>query len=63
MVSIGVKENMVVVSDVKYLENQMRYNESRIDDKDHDLCELMGTVDFIKKEVQKMVNMNHCSHF
>ena len=62
MLCTGVKENMVAASDVKYLANQMGYHESIINDNDHDLCEMMGTVDFIKEEVQKMENMNHCSH-
>ena len=52
----------VSASDVKYLANQMGLHESRIYDNDHDLCELMGIVDLIKEEVQKLESMNHCSH-
>ena len=62
MVCTGVKENRVITSDVKYMANQMGCHESRIDDNDHDLRELMGIVDFIKEEVHKMANMNHCNH-
>ena len=62
IVGIGVKENRVVASDVRFLANQMGYHESKIDNNDRDLRELMGTVDFIKEEVLKMVNMNQCSH-
>ena len=40
----------------------MGCHESRIDDNDQDLHELMRTVDFIKEEVHKLTNMNHCSH-
>ena len=62
MVCVRIKENRVAASDLKYLENQMGFHEYRIDDSDHDLRELMGTIDFIKEEVQKMVNMNQCIH-
>ena len=62
MVCTGVKENKILASDVKYLSNQMGFHESRIDDNDRDLRELMGTIHFIKVEVHKMSNMNHCSY-
>ena len=48
MVCTGVKENNILASDVKYLSNQMGFHESRINDNDRDLHELMGTVNFIK---------------
>ena len=60
--STGVKESRVATSDVKYLANQMGCHESIIDDNDCNLHELMGTIDFIKEEVHKLTNMNHCNH-
>ena len=62
LLSTGVNKIRVVAMDVKYLANQMGCHESRIDDNDRDLHELMGTIDFIKEEVQKLTNMNHCNH-
>ena len=62
LLSTGVKESKVAATDVKYLANQMGCHESRIDDNDRDLCEFVGTVDFIKEEVQKLTSMNQCSH-
>ena len=47
---------------MKYLANQMGLHESRIYGNDRDVRELMGTVGFIKEEVQKLESMNHCSH-
>ena len=49
--------------DVKYFANQMGCHESRIDDNDYDLREMMGILDFIKEEVLKMDNKNQCIHF
>ena len=40
----------------------MGCQESKVDNNDRDLQEMMGTVYFIKEEVHKMVNMNQCSH-
>ena len=57
-----VKEGRVGSTDVKYLANQMGCHESRIDDNDRDSGDLMGTIDFIKEEVQKLTSMNHYSH-
>ena len=62
LVSIGVKENRIATSDVKYLANEMGCHESRIDDNYRDLRELMGAIYFIKEEVHKLTNMNHCIH-
>ena len=62
MVCTGVKENRVVAADVMYLENQMGCHKSRIDDNDRDLHKLMGKMDIIKVDVQKLISMNQCSH-
>ena len=40
----------------------MGSHDSIIDDNDRDLHKLMGTVDIIKEEVQKLTSMNQCSH-
>ena len=45
-----------------YLANQMGSHDSRINDNDRDLQKLMGTIDIIKEEVQKLTSMNQCSH-
>ena len=57
-----MKENKVATLGVNYLANQMGCHKYRIDDNDRELRELMGTVGFIKEEVQKLESMNHCSH-
>ena len=62
MVCTNVKEGMVSFVDVKYFAYQMGCHESRIGDNDQDLRELMGTMDIIKEEVQKLTSMNQCSH-
>ena len=62
LVSIGVKEINIAVTNVNYLLNEMGYHESIINDNDRELRELMGIVDIIKKEVKKLANMNYCSH-
>ena len=62
MVGVNVQENREVASDVRYIANQMGSNDSRIDDNERDLGELMGTVDIIKEKVLKMAKMTQCSH-
>ena len=62
MVGTGVNENRAATADAKYMANQMVCHETRIDDNTRDLHELMGTVDIIKEEVQKLTNMTQCSH-
>ena len=44
------------------MERQMGNHDSRIEDNHRDLHELMGTVENIKEDVQKLINMNQCSH-
>ena len=58
----GVKDGSATATEVKWLANQIGFHDSIIDDNHKDLCELMGIVDTIKEEVQKMVNMNQRSH-
>ena len=57
-----MKEGRVATTNVKYLANHMGFHDSMIDDNDRDLRELMGTIYFIKEEVHKLTNMNHCIH-
>ena len=56
----GMDEGRVATENVRYLANQMGFHEFRIDDNDRDLHELMGTIDIIKEELQKLTNMNQC---
>ena len=41
---------------------QMGNHDARIEDNHRDLYELMGTIGYIKEDLQKLVNMNQCSH-
>ena len=59
----GVKEGSATTKEVKWMANQMGCQDTRIEHNHRDLHELMGVVDNIKEEVQKMVNMNQCGHF
>ena len=62
MVGVGVLENIEAASDIRNIANQISCHDSRIDDNEHDLRELMGIVDIIKEEVMKMSRMSQCSH-
>ena len=59
---MGIKDNIEMASDVRYMSNQIGCHDSRIDENHRDLCEIMGIVDTIKEEVRKLVNMNQRSH-
>ena len=68
-VAVGVKDNRTMavdvkfmVSDIRYLCNQIGCHDSHIDDHNRYLRELMGLVDIIKDEVLKLARMNQCSH-
>ena len=54
----GVKEGSATAEEVKLMASQMGNHDSRIEDNHKDLHELMGTVDNIKEDVQKLVNIN-----
>ena len=47
----GMDEGRVATENVRYLANQIDWNESRIDDNNRDLRELMGTLYIIKEEL------------
>ena len=51
-----------LVLDVRNVSYQTNYHDSHIDEHDRDLKELMGTVDRIKVDLQKLVQMNQCIH-
>ena len=48
---------------VSYMSNQIGCHDSRIEDHNRDLKEMMGKVDIIKDEVLKFARMNQCTHF
>ena len=54
----GVKEGSATVEEVKLMASQMGNHDSIIEDNHKDIHELMGTVDNIKEDVQKLVNIN-----
>ena len=54
----GVKEGSATVEEVKLMVSQMGNHDSIIEDNHKDIHELMGTVDNIKEDVQKLVNIN-----
>ena len=62
VVGVGVKENREMASYIRYISNQIGCHDSRIDDHEHDLRELMGMVEIIKDEVLIMSKMTQCSH-
>ena len=47
MVGVGVQENKDTTSDIRYISNQINCHDSRIDNHEHDLRELMGIVAII----------------
>ena len=68
-VIVGITYNKEMVSDVKQLVLDMRHvsyktncHDSHIDDHNRNLRELMGTVDCIQEDLQKIVQMNQCNH-
>ena len=63
MVGVGVQENRDDASDIRYIANQIGCHDSRIDDNNRDLRDLMGTIDIIKEEVLKMSRMSLCNRY
>ena len=60
-IAVGVENNEKMefdvyhlVSDIRYLSNQIGFHDSCIDHYDRDIKELMGTGDIIKEEVLKL---------
>ena len=63
MVGVGVQENIVAASNIRYISNQIGCHNSKIDDNECDLRELMGIVEIIKEEVMKMSRIPQCNHY
>ena len=58
VVGLVLKENREIIAYIWYISNQIGCQESRIEDLERDLRELMGTIDIIKEEVLKMAKMS-----
>ena len=63
MVGTSVNGSRTTVAESKYISNQLDYHASRIEDNTRDLHELMGKVDIVKEDVQKLTSMTQWSHF
>ena len=68
-VAVGISDNREMTKDVKQLVDDVRYisyqtsfHDSRIDDHDRDLKEMMGTIDCIQEDLQKLVQSNQGIH-
>ena len=51
-----------LVADGRHVSYQTNCHDSRIEDHDKDLRDLMGTMGCIQEDLQKLVQMNQCSH-
>ena len=63
VVAVNRKENMDMNSYIWYISNKIGFHESRIDDHECNLMELMCTVEIIKDNVMKIARMSECSDF
>ena len=68
MMAIGIMDNKALVQEVKdmgevvsYTSYQISNHDSRIDDTESNLRELMGKVDRIQEDLQRLVKMNQAS--
>ena len=68
MMAIGIMDNKALVQEVKdmgevvsYTSYQISNHDSRIDDTESNLREMMGKVDRIQEDLQHLVNMNQAS--
>ena len=68
LLSISVMENRETARVVKKMEDTVSYtslqisnHDSRIDDNESSLCEIMGKVDRIQEDLQKFISMNQSS--
>ena len=59
----GLSQNHELSTNMVYALSKLSYQDSRLDDMDMEIKELLGKVDRIVEDVQKMVNMKQCSHF
>ena len=68
LLSISVMDNREMAKDIKkmedtvsYTSNQISNHDSRIDDNESNLRELMGTVEKIHEDLQRLVSLNQVS--
>ena len=68
LVSIGIMDNRKIARDVKKMEDTVRYNslqisnhDSRIDDNESTLREMLGKVDRIQEDLTRLISMNQGS--
>ena len=68
LLSISIMDNREVAQVVKNMEDTVSYtslqisnHDSRIDDNESSLRELLGKVDRIQEDLQKFISMNHSS--
>ena len=58
----GVKQNQELSTDIGYVLSKLSCQDSRVDDIDRDIKEMIGKIDRTVEDVQKLVNMNQCNH-
>ena len=68
MIAIGIMDNKEIVQEVKnmgetvsYTSLQISNHDARIDDNESNLREIMGKVDGIQEDLQRLINMNQGS--
>ena len=68
MMAIGIMDNKEIAQEVKimgevvsYTSLQISNHDARIDDNESNLREMMGKVDKIQEDLQRLINMNQCS--
>ena len=58
----GVYEGSKTTEEVKWMVRQMGNHDARIEDNHRVFHELLGTIGYMKEDLQKLVNMNQRSH-
>ena len=68
MMANGIMDNKEIAQEVKnmgevvsYTSYQISNHDSRIDDTESNLREIMGKVDKIQEDLQRLISMNQCS--
>ena len=68
MMAIGIMDNKEIVQEVKsmgevvsYTSLQISNHDARIDDTESNLKEMIGKVDRIQEDLQRLISMNQCS--
>ena len=68
LVSIGIMDNREIARDIKKMEDTVSYtslqisnHDSRIDDNESTLCEMLGKVDRIQEDLTRLISMNQGS--